>query len=663
MAIWTVPAATSVELNTIIGNNEVVDGEIVFDVGNHTILVGVVTDPGNAPGVGTYQTVVGEGQITNALVANNTIELTKMASIDARTVVANATTGSAAPTAVTLGINDVLTATDSGIVSGKISDTHIQAAGLALTSLAETTGFTVIANPASSDARPSAVSIGQDRILGRSGTGDIEGTRVVTNHITDRNVTFAKLPDVAPGTILGRSDTESNNGPVTALNTAAIRAATGIGADTAQGVTLGNDGTITVQDATDTAKGVATFDENDFTVTAGDVALNSGSTGARGLFNGTNGVDYDADTGTFTHANTSSQADIAAAANTFFTGMTFDSLGHVQTVATQTLQQGNGISLAADGTISVTATHAAETFTFPSIAARNAARAQGWQQGDIAIVTTAVGTESFIYHGAQGNTSATTAADWAELSFSSGENTTYSFASGTNGGFTVTPSIGGVAQTAVPVTVGHVGITAAQSSNNSGTAVIQDVTVDTNGHVTGFGTVTLANVAGSGSYNDLINTPPIPTNTNQLTNGNGFVTSSGVTSVATNSGLTGGIITGTGTIGIAQNGITNTHINQSTTYSAANWCLASDERLKENIETICCGLDKVKAMRGVSYTKDGEAQVGVVAQEVEKVVPEVVFEGEDGYKSVAYSQLVGVLIEAVKDLSAQVEELKNGTSR
>ena len=118
----------------------------------------------------------------------------------------------------------------------------------------------------------------------------------------------------------------------------------------------------------------------------------------------------------------------------------------------------------------------------------------------------------------------------------------------------------------MPVTVGHIDISAASSSNNSGTTVIQDITVDTNGHVTGIGTELLASVAGSGAYGDLSGRPTIPTNTNQLTNNSGFVTSSGVTSVATNSGLTGGTITGTGTIGIAQNGITNTHINQSTTY-------------------------------------------------------------------------------------------------
>ena len=62
-------------------------------------------------------------------------------------------------------------------------------------------------------------------------------------------------------------------------------------------------------------------------------------------------------------------------------------------------------------------------------------------------------------------------------------------------------------------------------------------------------------------------------------------------------------------------------------------------------------------MRGVSFTKDGEAGSGVIAQELQKVAPELVHEGEE-YLSVAYGNLVGYLIEAVKDLKAEVEELK-----
>ena len=83
----------------------------------------------------------------------------------------------------------------------------------------------------------------------------------------------------------------------------------------------------------------------------------------------------------------------------------------------------------------------------------------------------------------------------------------------------------------------------------------------------------------------------------------------------------------------------------------------SDERLKSNISTISGALDKVNALRGVSYTKDGENSIGVIAQEVQKVIPEVVQENEE-YLSVAYGNLVGVLIEAVKELSAEVEALK-----
>ena len=87
----------------------------------------------------------------------------------------------------------------------------------------------------------------------------------------------------------------------------------------------------------------------------------------------------------------------------------------------------------------------------------------------------------------------------------------------------------------------------------------------------------------------------------------------------------------------------------------------SDAALKTDITTIDNALDKVAAMRGVFFNKDGERGVGVVAQEVQKVVPEAVFDGGE-YLSVAYGNLVGVLVEAVKDLKSQVEELKNASS-
>jgi phage baseplate assembly protein gpV len=85
----------------------------------------------------------------------------------------------------------------------------------------------------------------------------------------------------------------------------------------------------------------------------------------------------------------------------------------------------------------------------------------------------------------------------------------------------------------------------------------------------------------------------------------------------------------------------------------------SDERLKENVETIEGALDKVLQMRGVTFNykselNDGQRGTGVIAQEMQQVMPEVVEEGE--YLSVAYGNIVGVLIEAVKELK---EELAN----
>jgi hypothetical protein len=90
----------------------------------------------------------------------------------------------------------------------------------------------------------------------------------------------------------------------------------------------------------------------------------------------------------------------------------------------------------------------------------------------------------------------------------------------------------------------------------------------------------------------------------------------------------------------------------------------SDERLKSNITTIEDALDKVKAMRGVMFDKtdslsgDLRQSIGVIAQEVEQVLPEVVHnDSNTGYKSVAYGNIVGVLIEAIKEQQSQIENL------
>jgi len=86
----------------------------------------------------------------------------------------------------------------------------------------------------------------------------------------------------------------------------------------------------------------------------------------------------------------------------------------------------------------------------------------------------------------------------------------------------------------------------------------------------------------------------------------------------------------------------------------------SDRRLKENIETITDALHKTRSLRGVEYDhkNTGDHCLGLIAQEVEQVIPQVVYEDVQGVKSVAYQNIVALLIEAVKDQQRQIDELK-----
>ena len=92
----------------------------------------------------------------------------------------------------------------------------------------------------------------------------------------------------------------------------------------------------------------------------------------------------------------------------------------------------------------------------------------------------------------------------------------------------------------------------------------------------------------------------------------------------------------------------------------------SDIRLKENIEVIPDALDKVKQLRGVTfnYKKGGNKSTGLIAQDLEKVLPDAVYvtsdvdDGEDKHLAVRYGNTVGLLVEAIKELEARVKELE-----
>ena len=201
----------------------------------------------------------------------------------------------------------------------------------------------------------------------------------------------------------------------------------------------------------------------------------------------------------------------------------------------------------------------------------------------------------------------------------------------------------------------------------------------------------------------------IPTNNNQLTNGAGYITSFTDTNTTYTAGTGLNLVgttfnntapdqtvslTGSGATSISGTypnftiSSTDTNTDTNTTYTAGNGLTLtstefkmsgsytgdftasgdvtaySDERLKSNITTIEDALNKVKAMRGVMFDKTnsltGELRqsTGVIAQETEEVLPEVVHNDDNtGYKSVAYGNIVGVLIEAIKEQQLQIDEL------
>ena len=90
----------------------------------------------------------------------------------------------------------------------------------------------------------------------------------------------------------------------------------------------------------------------------------------------------------------------------------------------------------------------------------------------------------------------------------------------------------------------------------------------------------------------------------------------------------------------------------------------SDIRLKKDIRPISDPIKKVQQIRGCTFewlhgaASAAGRSVGVIAQEVEAVLPEAVHTGDDGYKSLAYGNMIGLLIEAIKEQQTQIEALQ-----
>jgi len=105
------------------------------------------------------------------------------------------------------------------------------------------------------------------------------------------------------------------------------------------------------------------------------------------------------------------------------------------------------------------------------------------------------------------------------------------------------------------------------------------------------------------------------------------------------------------------------------TGTANSWQTPSDFRFKKNIKPLLQGLEKINQIKGVQYRYKNDHfsgydfpdkdQIGFIAQDIGKILPEVVSQDKEGYQSVDYSKVVPVLVEAIKELNRKVEKLES----
>ena len=102
--------------------------------------------------------------------------------------------------------------------------------------------------------------------------------------------------------------------------------------------------------------------------------------------------------------------------------------------------------------------------------------------------------------------------------------------------------------------------------------------------------------------------------------------------------------------------------DRADTVTAVNFNALSDANLKRNVSTLENALGVVGALRGVRFdwAHNNKPSVGLIAQEVQQIIPSLVHQTEAKLLSVSYQNIVAVLIEAVKELSAKVSALENG---
>jgi len=416
-----------------------------------------------------------------------------------------------------------------------------------------------------------------------------------------------------------------------------------------------------------TAGGGIGFTSNTYSVAAGS-----------GLSQDTNGL---------SHADTSSQASSTNSGGTVIQSISVDGFGHITNIGTAAVSL-TDTTYTAGGGMSLTSTTFAHADTSTQASSSNTGRTYIQSvgldtYGHVTSLSTATETVTDTTY------SAGSGVDLTGTTFSHSD--TSSQASSTNTGRTYIQSIGvdtyghitslstgtetvtdttysasGNGLDLTGTAFSHADTSSLASTSNTGRTYIQNVTVDEFGHLTGVTTAT--ETAGEGST---------------YTAGSGLdLSGSNVFSIEpdlrdgiTHIGLdtTDYIYFNNNTaIDFYTNGNNRMRLEQDGDLHvdgdiiAYSTTTSSDERLKDNIKEIESATDKLKQLKGVEFTwkKNGKNGGGVIAQDVEKVLPGAVkdiesLEGDKSYKAVDYNAIIGLLIQTNKELLERIETLEN----
>jgi hypothetical protein len=413
------------------------------------------------------------------------------------------------------------------------------------------------------------------------------------------------------------------------------------------------------------ATGTVVIGDGAMTVTAGSGLTGGGQLGTANQ-SGASSI-------TLSHADTSSVANLASdnAGNTFIQDIsfTFDTYGHVTaaSVATGTVVVGDAtLTIAAGNAITLGNTSGANTFS----ANTSTANTITVNHADTSSVSDAANSQNVYVSGITFDTyghvtgiTRNTVAEYDTLATVTGRGAVTSTASTFSGGVLLSGSslnlrngtsnngAGGLRAkiTATETSSSPAGYNVSGSTAD-GTMFLEVEHGDVGGIAIGADGITMYNSGDRGYLLRIVQEDAW-----QL-NGPNYIAGDPGTSVGSGSTPVRFLLTASGALSIGSSFSAGSNIT-----SGGDITANSDIRLKTNVQTIENALNKTLQLRGVTFDKDGKHSLGVIAQEVREILPEVVLEAADEAKtlSVAYGNMVGVLIEAIKELNAKVEDLQN----